>query len=84
MCYVPAYPIVLIARPEFKSVQELKGKTIVVGNIGTGPHVIARTILKHSGLDPDKDVKFVPGPSEEARLAVESGRGCRNGRYSSV
>lgn len=70
--YVPAFPIMLIARPEFKSVQELKGKTIMVGGIGSGPHVIARMILKHFGLDPDKDVKFVPGPSSEARLAALS------------
>ena len=69
VCYMPAN-IMLIVRPEFKSVQELKGKTIVVSNIGTGPHVIARMILKHSGLDPDKDVKFVPGPSSEGRLAA--------------
>lgn len=71
-CYVPAFPIMLIARPEFKSVQELKGKTIMVGGIGSGPHVIARMILKHFGVDPDKDVKFVPGPSSEARLAALS------------
>jgi NitT/TauT family transport system substrate-binding protein len=69
-CYVPAFPIMLIARSEFKSVQELKSKTIMVGNIGAGPYVIARMILKHFGLDPDKDVKFIPGPSSEARLAV--------------
>jgi len=69
-CYVPAFPIILIARPELKSVQELKGKTIMVGSIGAAPHVIARMILKHFGLDPDKDVKFVPGPSSEARLAA--------------
>ena len=69
-CYVPAFPIMLIARPEFKSVQELKGKTIMVGSIGAGPHSLARMILKHFGLDPDKDVKFVSGPSSEARLAA--------------
>jgi NitT/TauT family transport system substrate-binding protein len=69
-CYVPAFPIMLIARPEFKSVQELKGKTIMVGSIGSGPHILARMILKHFGLDPDRDVKFVSGPSSEARLAA--------------
>ena len=69
-CYVPAFPIMLIARPEFKSVQELKSKTIMVGGFGAAPHVIARMMLKHFGLDPDKDVKFVPGPSSEARLAA--------------
>ena len=71
-CYVPALPNVLIARPEFKSVQALKGKTIMVGGLGTDPHIIARIILKHFGLDPDKDVKFVPsaGGSAEGRLAA--------------
>jgi ABC-type nitrate/sulfonate/bicarbonate transport system substrate-binding protein len=42
----------------------------MVGGIGAAPHVIARMILKHFGIDPDKDVKFVLGPSSEARLAV--------------
>ena len=68
-CYVPAIQI-LIARPEFKSVQELNGKTIMVGGIGGDPHIIARMIFKHFGVDPDKDLKFVPGPGPEARLAV--------------
>lgn len=69
-CYVPAFPIMLIARPEFKSVQELKNKSIMVGTMGAAPHVIARMIVKHFGLDPDTDVKFVPGPSGQARLAA--------------
>ena len=68
-CYVPAIQI-LITRPEFKLVQELKGKTVMVSGIGGDPHIIARMILKHFGLDPDKDVKFVPGPGPEARFAV--------------
>jgi ABC-type nitrate/sulfonate/bicarbonate transport system substrate-binding protein len=33
-CYLPATPIALIARPEFKSVQELKGKTIGLNTFG--------------------------------------------------
>jgi NitT/TauT family transport system substrate-binding protein len=42
----------------------------MVGSIGSGPHILARMILKHFGLDPDKDVKFVSGPSSEARLTA--------------
>jgi NitT/TauT family transport system substrate-binding protein len=71
-CYVPTIPIMLIARPEFKSVQDLKGKTTMVSGPGGGPTVIARMIFRHFGLDPEKDVKLLPGGSSDARLAVLS------------
>jgi NitT/TauT family transport system substrate-binding protein len=60
----------LIARPEFKSVMDLKGKAIGIGVIGSSPHIVTRLILKHFGLDPDKDVKSVPGGSADSRLAA--------------
>ena len=41
-CYVPALPDMLIARPEFKSVQALKGKTIMVAGLGSDPHIFPR------------------------------------------
>ncbi len=66
--YVPTFPITLIARPEFKSVTDLKGKAIGIGVIGSSPHIVTRLILKHFGLDPDKDVKSVPGGSADSRL----------------
>ena len=69
-CYVPTLPFMLIARPEFKSVQDLKGKTIMVGGAGASPDLIARMMLKHYGLDPEKDVKLLPGGASDARLAV--------------
>jgi NitT/TauT family transport system substrate-binding protein len=69
-CYLPAPPFVLIARPEIKSVQDLKGKTMGVAEIGQGPDVIGRMILKQSGLDPDKDMKFIIAGGSEGRLAA--------------
>ena len=33
-------------------------------------HIVTRLILKHFGLDPDKDVKSVPGGSADSRLAA--------------
>ena len=59
----------LISRPEFNSVRDLKGKSIGIGVVGSSPHIITRLILKHFGLDPDKDVKSVPGGSADSRLA---------------
>jgi NitT/TauT family transport system substrate-binding protein len=68
--YVRTLPIALIAQPEFKSVTDLKGKVIGIGVIGSSPNIVTRLILKHFGLDPDKDVKSVPGGSADARLAA--------------
>jgi NitT/TauT family transport system substrate-binding protein len=68
-CFVIASPQTLVARPEFKSVKELKGKTIAVGSPGGNPIQNARLILSHFGLDPEKDVKFVTGGTPEANLA---------------
>lgn len=73
-CYVPGSPNVLLARAEIKSVKELKGKTIAVGPFGSNPHLIAKMIVKHSGLDPDHDVKFLAtGPPESRFLAMKEG-----------
>jgi hypothetical protein len=69
-CYLPTPPNVLVARPEFKSVKELKGKTIAVSVFGNPPHVVGQMILRHYGLDPEKEVKFVAaGQGNESRLA---------------
>jgi NitT/TauT family transport system substrate-binding protein len=68
--YVPAAPMALIARPEFKSVQELKGKTIGLNTYGGALESIARLIAKHFGLDPDKDIKFLPTGTLDSRFAA--------------
>ena len=68
--YVPATPIALIARPEFKSVQELRGKTIGLNTFGGTLESIARLICKHFGLDPDKEVKFLPTGTMDSRFAA--------------
>jgi len=69
-CYLPATPIALIARPEFKSVQELKGKTIGLNTYGGTLESTARLFVKHFGLDPDKDVKFLATGTVDSRFAA--------------
>ena len=69
-CYVPGPTATLIARPEFKSVQELRGKTIGLNVFGGNLEIIARNIFKHFGLDADKEIKFLAGGPLEARLAA--------------
>jgi NitT/TauT family transport system substrate-binding protein len=63
-----------IAQPNYKSVQDLKGKTIGIVSFGHGTEIIARMIVSHFGLDPDKDVKFVPlGNAPARRRALRQG-----------
>jgi NitT/TauT family transport system substrate-binding protein len=60
----------LIARPEFKSVKELKGRTLGVSSFGATADVAARMIVKASGLDPEKELKIIALGSEQARFAA--------------
>ena len=71
-CYLPSAPIALIARPEFKSVRELKGKTIGVNTYGSPIEVIGRLIVKHFGMDPDNEVSFLATGVIESRFAAMS------------
>ena len=68
-CYVPGPTATLISRPEFKSVQELRGKTIGLNVFGGNLEIIARNIFKHFGLDPDKEIKFLAGGPLQARFS---------------
>src|SRR5215470_641987 len=52
-CYRPTPYFVLQSRPEFKTVKDLKGKTIGITAFGSGTELVGRMIIKHFGLDPD-------------------------------
>lgn len=67
-CFVPAPIFALVARPEIKSVQELKGKTVGISTFSGLSIFGARVIAKHFGLDPDKDLKFVAIGAVEGRF----------------
>lgn len=69
-CYVPGSPSALIARPEFKSVQELRDKAIGLNTSGGALESMARLIFKHFGLDPDKEIKFLPLGTNERRFSA--------------
>src|SRR5262245_38023407 len=59
-CYVPGSASALIVRPEFKTVQELRGKAIGLNTSGGALESMGRLIFRHFGLDPDKEIKFLP------------------------
>jgi len=73
--YVNCPPFVLMSRPEFKSAQDLKSRTIGIGAPpGSSPDVIAKLSLRHLGLNPERDVKFIYLNSHERTfLALEQG-----------
>src|ERR1044072_461923 len=48
----------LVVRPEVKSVTELKGKSMGVPGLLGSQQISAKFILKHYGLDPDRDVIY--------------------------
>jgi NitT/TauT family transport system substrate-binding protein len=72
VCFRPSPHFVLIGRPELKSVKDLRGKNI--GALpGGAPDLVARLIIKHFGLDPDKDMKFIRSTSEGAFVRMSQG-----------
>jgi NitT/TauT family transport system substrate-binding protein len=72
VCYRPSPHFVVVGRPEIKSVKDLKGKTFG-STPGSGVDLIARLIIKHFGMDPDKDIKFTRGINDTALTRMTQG-----------
>jgi ABC-type nitrate/sulfonate/bicarbonate transport system substrate-binding protein len=49
----------LIARPEHKAVKDLKGKILGVSTFGATADVAARMMIRHSGIDPEREIKII-------------------------
>lgn len=69
-CFVPAPVLGLVARPEFKTVPALKGKTIAILIPGGVAHAAARAMARHGGLDADKEIKYLAVGPPDARYAA--------------
>jgi NitT/TauT family transport system substrate-binding protein len=72
VCYRPLPHFVVVARPEIKSIKDLKGKTFG-SSPGGGPDLVARLIIKHFGMDPDKDIKFTRSTNDIALARMKQG-----------
>ena len=68
--FLDNWPMTLIAQPEYKSLKELKGKTLGISSFGATPDVGARMMLKQVGLDPEKDIRVLALGSDAARLTA--------------
>jgi len=71
-CFVPAPVLALVSRPEYKTVQALKGKTVAVLIAGGVAHFAARAIARHFGLDAEKELKYLAVGPPDARYAALS------------
>jgi ABC-type nitrate/sulfonate/bicarbonate transport system substrate-binding protein len=68
--YLDNWPMTLIAQPEFKSLKDLKGKTLGISSFGATPDLGARLMLKQAGIDPEKEIKVLALGSDAARITA--------------
>jgi ABC-type nitrate/sulfonate/bicarbonate transport system substrate-binding protein len=67
--------MVLVARPDIKSAQDLKGKIVGIQRPGDAYEKSARFALRHIGLDADKDIKMLAlGSNDVMWSALNTGR----------
>lgn len=60
----------LMAKPQIKTVQDLKGKIIGISSFGGATEVSMRLGLRHYGLDPERDVTIILIGTENVRVAA--------------
>jgi len=67
-------PYFMVARPEIKTKEDLKGKRVAVSRFGSASDFVTRMALEGLGLVPDKDVAIVQVGAVPTRFAaLESG-----------
>jgi len=52
----------LFGREGIRSIADLRGKTVGVQGLGSGPHVFLAAMAAHVGLDPIRDIHWVTDP----------------------
>ena len=62
----------LVARPEIKTVADMRGKRVAVSRFGAGADRATRFLLTQLGLNPEKDVVLVQVGGAPTRLAALS------------
>jgi ABC-type nitrate/sulfonate/bicarbonate transport system substrate-binding protein len=57
-----------------KSVKDLKGKKIAINSLNSSAHLWAKLVIEKAGLNPDRDVTFVPVSFPAQGEALRSGK----------
>jgi ABC-type nitrate/sulfonate/bicarbonate transport system substrate-binding protein len=64
----------LVARPEIRSIPQLKGKTIGISSRGGAVDLLTQLILTQSGVTPNKDATLIViGSQEEMMISLKTG-----------
>jgi len=71
--YTEAFTIVAGVDAGINSLQDLRGKTVDIGELGSTDNIQARSILSSIGLDIDKDLTISERPTYEATELLQQG-----------
>jgi NitT/TauT family transport system substrate-binding protein len=63
----------LFGTERVRSIRDLKGKTVAVQELGSGPHVFIASMAAYVGLDPRQDIHWVIHPPAEAKRLLADG-----------
>jgi ABC-type nitrate/sulfonate/bicarbonate transport system substrate-binding protein len=63
----------IMAKPDIKTIADLKGKVLGISYPGSTTHLVAESMLRHFGLEPGRDVSLLPTGDNPARLAALEG-----------
>jgi NitT/TauT family transport system substrate-binding protein len=64
----------LFAREQIRAIRDLKGKTVAVIELGGPDHVFIASMLAYVGVDPRRDVHWVPHPFAESTQLLAEGK----------
>jgi NitT/TauT family transport system substrate-binding protein len=64
----------LFATERIRSLRDLKGKEVAVTQLGSGRHLFLAMMLKHVGLDPRADVKWITDPAAKSLQLFADGK----------
>ena len=67
---INTFPFSILARPEIRTPQELRGKKIVISRYGSSSDTAVRVAVEKYGLKPDKDVIILQGGGQTERFAA--------------
>src|SRR5262245_17848716 len=68
--FVDSSSLSLVARPEIKTMKDLRGKTLGVSAYGATTDVVARLMIRHFDIDPEKEIKVIALGADRARLSA--------------
>jgi NitT/TauT family transport system substrate-binding protein len=64
----------LFGTDQVQAIRDLKGKTVAVPDLGSGPHTFIASMVAYVGLDPRRDINWVTIPQAEAKQRLAEGK----------